>query len=96
MNELEKINLYTKNNKKIDEGKIYKLINLNENHSFNDFPFIDNCLVKNKKKIIRILSDNNFVNEDCILIIRIFLNKSKLIQFYWIDKTISSDNSSWQ
>ena len=96
LNELEKINLYTKNNKKIDEEKIYKLINLNENHGFNDL--IDNCLIKNKKKIIRILSDNNFVNEDCILILRIFLNKSKLILKlvkeyeinHNIDKTISS------
>tara|TARA_B100000035_G_C21002062_1_gene555441 strand:- start:137 stop:1120 length:984 start_codon:yes stop_codon:yes gene_type:complete len=95
LNELKKIDLYTKNNKKIDEGKIYKLINLNENHSFNDL--VDNCLVKNKKKTIRILGDNNFVNEDCVLIMRIFLNKSKLVLKlvkeyeinHNIDKTIS-------
>ena len=40
---------------------------------------IDNCLSKNKKKTINILNENNFSNEDCILIIRIFLNKLKKI-----------------
>ena len=40
---------------------------------------VDNCLAKNKKKIDKILNENNFTNEDCILITRIFLNKSKKI-----------------
>ena len=34
---------------------------------------------KKQKKIIYILNENNFSNEDCILIIRTFLNKSKKI-----------------
>ena len=40
---------------------------------------IDNCLAKNKKKIINILNENNFSNEDCIIITRAFLLKSKKI-----------------
>ena len=77
LNELEKIKLYTANNKKLDDEKIIKLINLNENHSIAEL--VDSCLVKNKKKTIRILRDNNYNNDDCILITRIFLSKLKLI-----------------
>ena len=40
---------------------------------------IDNCLAKNQKKTVSILNENNFNNEDCILITRTFLNKSKKI-----------------
>ena len=38
---------------------------------------IDSCLSKNKKKTIHILNENNYSVEDCILIIRTFLIKSK-------------------
>ena len=48
---------------------------MNENHSI--FELIDNCLAKNKTKIISILNENNFSNEDCIMIVRSFLIKSK-------------------
>ena len=40
---------------------------------------VDNCLAKNRRRTIDILNENNFTNEDCILIIRTFLNKSKRI-----------------
>ena len=36
-------------------------------------------MAKNEKKTINILNENNFSSEDCILIIRIFLYKSKNI-----------------
>jgi DNA polymerase III subunit delta len=75
MNELKKIKYYTKNGKKINNEIISKLINLNENHSISEL--VDNCLAKNKKKIINILNENNFSNEDCIIIIRSFIIKSK-------------------
>jgi len=75
INELQKIEYYTKNGKKIDSANISKLINLSENHSISEL--IDNCLVQNKKKIISILNENNFSNEDCIMIVRSFLIKSK-------------------
>ena len=77
LNELNKIEYFTKNGKKITVKSITKLINLAENHSISEL--IDNCLAKNKKKIINILNENNFSNEDCILITRTFLNKSKRI-----------------
>jgi DNA polymerase-3 subunit delta len=75
INELQKIVYYTKNGKKVDIENISKLINLTENHSISEL--VDNCLVKNKKKIISILNENNFSNEDCIIIVRSFLIKSK-------------------
>ena len=77
INELTKIEYYSKNGKKINSEDIIKLTNLNENHSVSEL--VDNCLAKNKKKIINILNENNFNNEDCILITRSFLNKSKKI-----------------
>ena len=77
LNELNKIEYYSINGKKIGNDEILKLTNLNENHSVSEL--VDNCLAKNKKKIIDILNENNFNNEDCILITRSFLNKSKKI-----------------
>ena len=77
INELNKIEYYTMNGKKIGRDEIVKLTNLNENHSVSEL--VDNCLAKDKKKIIDILNENNFNNEDCILITRSFLNKSKKI-----------------
>ena len=77
INEIEKIESFCKNNKKVTIEDIHKLTNLIENHSVSEL--IDNCLVKNKKKIIHILNENNFSNDDCILILRTFLNKLKKI-----------------
>ena len=76
-NELEKIEYFTKNGKRISSENIAKLTNLAEDHSISEL--VDNCLAKNKKKIDTILNENNFSNDDCILITRIFLNKLKRI-----------------
>ena len=76
-NELKKIELYCKGGKKISTEYLSKLTNLIENHSISEL--VDNCLAKEPKKISNILNENNFSNEDCILIIRTFLNKSKKI-----------------
>jgi len=75
INELQKIEYFSKNGKKINTEIISKLINLNENHSISEL--IDNCLAKNKKKIISILNENNFSNDDCVMITRSFLIKAK-------------------
>jgi DNA polymerase-3 subunit delta len=75
INELQKIENFSKNGKKVNSENISKLINLNENHSI--FELIDNCLAKNKKKIISILNENNFSNEDCVMITRSFIIKAK-------------------
>ena len=77
LNELIKIEHFSKSGKKITQENIIKLTNLIENHSISEL--IDNCLAKNNKKIINILNENNFNNEDCIIIIRTLLNKSKKI-----------------
>tara|TARA_Y100000992_G_C21233051_1_gene476476 strand:+ start:172 stop:1152 length:981 start_codon:yes stop_codon:yes gene_type:complete len=95
-NELEKIEIYSRNKKKITTENLLKLINLNENHSINKL--IDNCLAKNQKTTINILNENIFSNDECILILRTFLNKSKkllkLLENFQknndIEKTISS------
>ena len=76
-NELNKIEKYSLNGKKLDNHNISKLINLFEDYSVSEL--IDNCLAKNKKRTITILNENNFVSEDCILITRTFLIKLKKI-----------------
>ena len=75
INELQKIELFSKNRKQINSDNISKLINLSDNHNISEL--IDNCLAQNKRKIISILNENNFSNEDCIMIVRSFLIKSK-------------------
>ena len=74
-NELNKIENYSKNGKKISGQIILKLINQSETQNISEL--IDNCLAKNQSKTVNILNENNFINEDCILIIRTFLNKAK-------------------
>ena len=76
-NELEKIKFFLTEKKSISTEEILKLINLSENHTF--YELIDNCLAKNKNKTINILNENNFSNEDCIIILRTFLFKAKKI-----------------
>ena len=74
-NELEKIKNYVGIKKKIELNDILKLTNLAENYNVSEL--VDNCLSKNKKRTINILNENNYTLEDCILIIRTFLIKSK-------------------
>ena len=75
INELQKIELFSKNGKQINIDNISKLINLSENHNISEL--VDNCLAQNKRKIISILNENNFSNEDCIMITRSFIIKAK-------------------
>ena len=76
-NELEKIKIYSTEKKSISTEEISKLINLTENHTF--YELIDNCLAKNKNKTLNILNENNFTNDDCIIILRTFLLRAKKI-----------------
>ena len=73
--ELDKILNYSFTNKKIDLNIVKKLTNLNENYGVNELA--DNYLEKNKKNIAKILNENNYSDEDCILILRTVLSKSK-------------------
>ncbi|WP_440677535.1 DNA polymerase III subunit delta [Candidatus Pelagibacter sp. HIMB1587] len=74
-NELLKIENFSKSGKKLTDEIIKKLINLSENHSISEL--IDNCLEKNKIKLIKILNENIYSNDDCIIILRTLLTKSK-------------------
>ena len=74
-NELNKIESFIVNKKKINIDEILKLTNLSENYSASEL--IDNCLAKNQGKTINIINENNFSIEECILIIRTLLIKSK-------------------
>ena len=95
-NELNKIKNYLTNKKKISSEEILKIINLSENYELTKL--IDNCLAKNKGKIISILNENNYSTDDCIIILRTFLSKTKRIlklaveleQNKDINKTINS------
>ena len=72
-----KIKHFSKNRKNITRDDISKLTNLIENISISELA--DNCLAKNNKKIVSIFNENNFSNDDSIIIIRTLLNKSKKI-----------------
>ncbi len=74
-NELEKIHNFSRNKKKITLDEITKLTNLSENFDLNEL--VDYTLAKNQKKTMNILNENNFVSEDTILILRIFIRKLK-------------------
>ena len=74
-NELKKIENYAKSEKKISVEDILKLSNLAENYNASELT--DNCLAKNIKKTANILNENNYSNEDCILIVRTLLTKAK-------------------
>ena len=74
-NELSKLKSLSISRKKIDLYDIQKLTNLAENYSV--FELSDNYLAKNSKKVSNILNENNYTSDDCILILRTILNKSK-------------------
>ena len=73
--ELDKILNYSFTKKKIDLKAVQKLTNLNENYGVNELA--DNYLEKNKRNIAKILNENIYSDEDCILILRTVLSKSK-------------------
>ena len=93
-NELKKIEMYAK--QKISQNEINQLTNLSENNDINEL--VDNCLAKNSNKIIYIMNENNFTQDDAITILRIFLFKAKrllyLVNNYSIEKNIEKSNSS--
>ncbi len=74
-NELEKIKNFTRNKNKIEIHDLLKLTNLAENYNVSEL--IDCCLSKNKKRTINILNENNYSVEDCMIIIRTLLTKTK-------------------
>ena len=73
--ELEKILNYSLSNKTINFKTVEKLTNLSENYNVNELA--NNYLSKDTNNVSKILNENNYSNEDCILILRTILLKSK-------------------
>ena len=80
-NELEKIENFSLNKKSLNLEEIIKLTNLADNYDASEL--IDHSLAKNIRKTITILNENNYSDEDNIIIIRTLLAKLKrLIKIY--------------
>ena len=60
--------MFVGENDKVNQKDVEKLVNLSENYSVGEL--VDNCLAKNLKKTIKILNENKFGSDDCILILR--------------------------
>ena len=88
-NELNKISLFLLNKEKINIDDVIKLTNLAENYSISELA--DNCLSKNLIKVNKIFNENAFSLDDCILIIRTLLMKSK--RLLEIKKTQSTNKN---
>ena len=91
-NELDKIESFIKNKKKIEISEILELTNLAENYSVTEL--VDNCLAKNKNKTLNILNENNYNLEDCIIVIRTMLAKSKRLLKLFHEIKISNNVDS--
>ena len=74
-NELEKIENFSLNKKNLNIEEIIKLTNLADNYSASEL--VDHSLAKNTRKTVTILSENNYSDEDNIIIIRTLLAKIK-------------------
>tara|TARA_A100000164_G_scaffold80388_1_gene68097 strand:+ start:6485 stop:7462 length:978 start_codon:yes stop_codon:yes gene_type:complete len=74
-NELNKLKNLSISKKNLTIEDIIILSNIAENYSV--FELSDNYLAKNSKKVSNILNENSYSSEDCILIIRTILSKSK-------------------
>ena len=74
-NELQKISNFSLSKKNITLQEMIKLTNLAENYSASEL--IDHSLAKNTRKTVTIINENNFTDDDNIIIIRTLLSKLK-------------------
>ena len=74
-NELAKIESFSINKKNINVEEVIKLTNLADNYSASEL--IDHSLAKNTRKTVTILNENNYSDEDNIILIRTLLSKLK-------------------
>ena len=80
-NELEKIENFSLNKKNLSIQEIIKLTNLADNYSASEL--VDHSLAKNTRKTVTILGENNYSDEDNIIIIRTLLAKlNRLVKIY--------------
>ena len=73
--ELDKILNYSLTEKNISYETIQKLSNLSENYDVSELA--NSYLSKNTKNVAKIFNENSYSDEDCILILRTLLNKTK-------------------
>ena len=96
--ELDKVEMFIDGNTNFDISDILKLINLSENYTVSEL--VDSCLSKNIKNTAKILNENYYTNDDCILILRTMLNKTKrLIKLrddYDVTKNLDSTVSNFR
>jgi DNA polymerase III subunit delta len=80
-NELKKVENFSLNKKNLNIEEIIKLTNLADNYSASEL--VDHSLAKNTRKTVTILSENNYSEDDNIIIIRTLLAKLKrLVKIY--------------
>ena len=96
--ELEKVEMFIDDNTNFDVSDILKLISLSENYTVSEL--VDSCLSKNIKNTAKILNENSYTNDDCMLILRTMLNKTKrLIKLrddYDVTKNLDSTVSNFR
>tara|TARA_B100000674_G_scaffold431754_1_gene389141 strand:- start:7 stop:990 length:984 start_codon:yes stop_codon:yes gene_type:complete len=73
--ELGKVEMFINGNTNVKVSDILKLISLSENYTVSEL--VDSCLSKNVKDTAKILNENIYTNDDCMLILRTMLNKTK-------------------
>ncbi|MDC1378811.1 DNA polymerase III subunit delta [Pelagibacteraceae bacterium] len=88
-NELLKLENFSLNKKSINLHEIIKLTNLADNYSASEL--IDHSLAKNTRKTATILNENNYSDEDKIIIVRTLL--AKLKKLLKIQELINDKNS---
>ena len=96
--ELGKVEMFIDGNTNVEVSDILKLISLSENYSVSEL--VDSCLSKNIKNTAKILNENSYTNDDCMLILRTMLNKTKrlikLIDDYDVTKNLDSTVSNFR
>ena len=96
--ELGKVEMFISGNTNVNVSDILKLISLSENYTVSEL--VDSCLSKNVKDTAKILNENIYTNDDCMLIIRTMLNKTKrlikLIDDYDVTKNLDSTVSNFR
>ncbi len=88
-NELMKLESFAKNKSNIQLNDIIKLTNLAENYDVSEL--VENSLAKNQKRTMHILNENNFSNEDCMIIVRIYINKLKRLMKIIADNRVNKN-----
>ena len=88
-NEMQKIYYFYQTEKKVCFDDIKKLINLGKNYNVSEL--VDQCLIKNKSKVLKMINDNYFSSDDNIAIIKSFINKLKRLKI--IQNKVSANSN---